>query len=79
MNELDAYNEWRASQSLPPLAPKPVQKRPHLLNLSDTAWDGLQKLALSKGYAYFAGGNVTAFLEALGAQLLNLEAPTAKQ
>lgn len=69
----DEYAKWRESQGYPPLAPtrRADPKKPHTFHLSDTAWKGLQRLALQHEYARgLMGANVTQFLETLGYGLI---------
>lgn len=65
---MDAYNAWRASQGLPtfevaPPVPEGVKtpKRPHFLNLTDEAWEGLKVVAYEAGFTA-----VTPLIEAIG-------------
>ena len=69
---LDSYNEWRRGQGLAPLAPRST-KRPRMFQLSDASYEGLKTLATRLGYTYWGGANVTAMLEALGADILAVE------
>lgn len=73
---LEHYNAYRRTRGLPPVAPTYKYKRPHMLQLSDNAWEGLGRLAVKMGYTHHAGGNVTALLEALGHDLLEVYPPS---
>lgn len=70
--ELQKYNQHRAREGKPPLAPLTKYKRPRGLNMSDEGWEGLRALAKEKGYVPPLEGNVTQLLEAIGHGLWTL-------
>lgn len=66
---MNDYNKYRATMSMPPFAPPAKFKKPRTLNMSEEGWTGLRALAQELGYSSYVGGNITAFLEAIGHRL----------
>ena len=65
-------NEVFKALGLPPPGRK-HHRRQRNITLSDEAWQGLEKLAVQNGFNHWRGGNVSAFVEAVGLQLFHLE------